>query len=176
VAAHFSDDLVRWAKLAPNLHSIDLSPYLHLAASFRGDLLVSAELPHRLRDLAAQLSSTRTVDRHQVSDDSLRALPAEDVDVLVRHLSLRARDRTQEQRGAVHGIGRLAIVHPAMQPAALEAFRRLPAQDLQIGTAVYLAGVNLPGMKDVIDDLSSRLPDGSVKNALTTPPPSGGQS
>lgn len=174
VALHFSDDLIRWAKLAPDLHELDLSPYLHLAASFRGDLLVSAELPQRLRDLAAQLASTRTVDRHQLSDDALRALPADDVEMLVRHLSLRARDRIQEQRGAVHGIGRLATVHPAIQPAAFDAFRRLPTQDLQVGTAVYLAGVSLPGMKDVIDVLAARLPDGQIKNALTTPLPGGG--
>lgn len=176
VAPHFTDDLIRWAKLAPDLHELDLSPYLHLAASFRGDLLVSAELPQRLRDLAAQLASARTVDRHQLSDDALRALNADEVEMLVRHLSLRARDRIQEQRGAVHGIGRLATVHPAIQPAAFDAFRRLPTRDLQVGTAVYLAGVSLPGMKDVIDDLAGRLPDGQIKNALNTPPPGGGRT
>lgn len=176
VAPHFADDLLRWAKLAPDLHDLDLSPYLHLAASFRGDLLVSADLPQRLRDLAAQLASTRTVDRHQVSDDVLRALPIEDVDLLMRHLSLRARDRVQEQRGAVTGIGRLATVHAATQPTALEAFRRLPAQDLQVGTAIHLAGLTLPGIKDVIDELSGRLPDGQIKTALTTPPPGGRRS
>lgn len=176
VAPHFADDLLRWAKLAPDLHDLDLSPYLHLAASFRGDLLVSADLPQRLRDLAAQLASTRTVDRHQVSDDALRALPIEDVDLLLRHLSLRARDRVQEQRGAVTGIGRLAVVHAAAQPTALDAFRRLPTQDLQVGTAIHLAGLTLPGMKDVIDELSGRLPDGQIKTALTTPPPGGRRS
>lgn len=133
-------------------------------------------LPQRLRDLAAQLASTRTVDRHQVSDDALRALLIEDVDLLLRHLSLRACDRVQEQRGAVTGIGRLAVVHPATQPTALDAFRRLPAQNLQVGTAIHLAGLTLPGMKDVIDELSGRLPDGQIKTALTTPPPGGGRS
>lgn len=175
VAVHFTDDLIRWAKLAPDLHNLDLSPYLHLAASFRGDLLVSAELPQRLRDLAAQLASVRTVDRHQLSDDALTALTVDEVEMLVRHLSLRARDRVQEQRGAVHGIGRLATVHPAVQPAAFDAFRKLPSRDLQVGTAIYLAGIDLPGMKDVIDDLAGRLPDGQIKNALTTPPPGGGR-
>ena len=173
VAIHFSDDLIRWAKLPPDLHGEDLSPYLHLAASFRGDLLVSAELPKHLRDLAAQLASTRTVDRHQVSGDKLAALPPEDADQLVRHLSLRARDRVQEQRGAVTGIARLAGAHPSLQPAALDAFRRLPLDDLQVGTAIHLAGLDMPGMKDVIDGLAGRLPDGKLKNALTTPLPGG---
>ncbi|MFZ2480755.1 MAG: P-loop NTPase fold protein, partial [Propioniciclava sp.] len=36
VVPHFADDMIRWAKLPPELHDLDLSPYLHLAASFRG--------------------------------------------------------------------------------------------------------------------------------------------
>lgn len=175
VAPHFAEDMIRWAKLPPDLHDLDLSPYLHLAASFRGDLLVSAELPQHLRDLAAQLASTRTVDRRQLTDESLRALTTDDVDQLLRHLGLRARDRVQEQRGAVAGIVRLATAHVAVQPAALDAFRRLPASDLQPGTAVILAGVEIPGMKDVINALGAQLPDGNIKKALTTPPPKGGK-
>lgn len=176
VATEFADDLLRWAKLPPDLHEIDLSPYLHLAASFRGDLLVSAELPQRLRDLAAQLASARTVDRHQVSEESLAALPPEDIAQLVRHLSLRARDRIQEQRGAVTGIGRLAQAHPAVRGSALDAFRRLPAKDLQVGTAIHLAGLQIPGMQNVIAHLANRLSDDDkrqreIKRALTTPPP-----
>lgn len=175
VAPHFAEDMIRWAKLPPDLHDLDLSPYLHLAASFRGDLLVSAELPQHLRDLAAQLASTRTVDRRQLTDESLRALTTDDVDQLLRHLGLRARDRVQEQRGAVSGIVRLATIHVAVQPAALEAFRRLPASDLQPGTAVILAGVEIPGIKEVINALAAQLLDGSIKKALTTPPPKGGK-
>jgi len=175
VAPHFADDMIRWAKLPPDLHDLDLSPYLHLAASFRGDLLVSAELPQHLRDLAAQLASTRTVDRRQLSDESLLALTIDDVTQLVRHLALRARDRVQEQRGAVAGIARLAKAHPSVQPAALEAFQRLPASELQPGTAINLAGLDIPGIKDVINALAARLPEGNIKRALTTPPPKGEQ-
>lgn len=175
VAPHFADDMIRWAKLPPDLHEFDLSPYLHLAASFRGDLLVSAELPQHLRDLAAQLASTRTVDRRQLSDDRLRALTIDDIGQLVRHLALRARDRPQEQRGAVSGIARLASLNASVQPVALDAFRRLPVSDLQPGTAVILAGLEMSGMEDVVRDLAARLPEGNIKKALTTPPPKGGQ-
>ncbi|WP_040163843.1 KAP family P-loop NTPase fold protein [Microbacterium gorillae] len=175
VAPHFGDDMIRWAKLPPDLHELDLSPYLHLAASFRGDLLVSAELPQHLRDLAALLASTRTVDRRQLSEESLLALTIDDVSQLLRHLGLRARDRVQEQRGAVAGIARLAKAHPAVQPAALEAFRRLPTSELQPGTAITIAGLDIPGIKDVINALAAQLPDGTIKKALTTPPPKGAQ-
>lgn len=174
VAPHFSDDLVRWAKLSPDLHELDLSPYLHLAASFRGDLLVSADLPQRLRDLAAQLTASRTLDRRQLTDDRLKALPAEDVETLVRYLGLMARDRTQEQRGAVVGIGRLASAHPSVQSTALDAFRRLPANDIQVGTAMHIGGLNIAGIDDVVADLAGRMPDGPPKKALTTSPRNGG--
>lgn len=176
VARHFSDDLIRWAKLLPDLSEIDLSPYLHLAASFSGDLLVSQELPQRLRDLFVQLMTLRTVDRRLLSEDRLKALPLDDVRTLVRHLGLRARDRIQEQRGAVSGIGRLASAHPPVVPVALDAFRRLPVKDLGVGTAMHLRGLAIPGMEDVITDLASRMPDGPEKRALTTSPATGGRT
>lgn len=175
VAPVFSDDLIRWAKLLPDLKEIDLSPYLHLAASFSGDLLVSQELPQRLRDLSAQLMALRTVDRKLLSEDRLKALPLDDVRTLVRHLGLRARDRIQEQRGAVSGIGRLAAAHPSVVPMALDAFRRLPVKDLTVATAMHLRGLAIPGMDDVITDLTSRMSDGPEKRALTTAPATGGR-
>lgn len=174
VAPHFSDDLIRWAKLSPDLHELDLSPYLHLAASFRGDLLVSAELPQRLRDLAAQLTASRTLDRLQLTDERLEALPAEDIETLVRHLGLMARDRIQEQRGAVVGIGRLASAHPFARSMALDAFRRLPPNDVEVATAIHIRGLNIAGIDDVIVDLAGRMPDGPSKRALTTSSRNGG--
>lgn len=166
ITTHFDDDLLRWAKLTPELHELDLSPYLHLAASFSGDLLVSQELPQRLRDIAASLLTTRTLDRHSLSDDRLKALPPEDVETLVRHLALRARDRSQEQRGGVIGIGRLASLHPTMVPLALDAYRRLPAADLSVPTAMHLQGLSLPGIQEVIVELAARTPSGPAKQAL----------
>lgn len=175
VAPVFSDDLIRWAKLLPDLKEIDLSPYLHLAASFSGDLLVSQELPQRLRDLSVQLMALRTVDRKLLLEDRLKALPLEDARTLVRHLGLRARDRVQEQRGAVSGIGRLASAHPSVIPMALDAFRRLPVNDLTVATAMHLRGLAIAGMEDVITELTSRMPDGPEKRALTTAPATGGR-
>lgn len=162
----FDDDLIRWAKLTPDLHDIELSPYLHLAASFSGDLLVSQELPPRLRDLATQLLSTQTIDRRSLSDDQLRALPHDDVVTLVRHLGRRARDRTLEQRGGVIGISRLAQLHPSVVTVAIEAFRGIPVSDLEVPTAIHLNGLDLPGMPALIGDMAGRLPDAPVRRAL----------
>jgi hypothetical protein len=167
-AEWFDDDLVRWAKLPPDLHDFELSPYLHLAASFSGDLLVSQELPPRLRDLATQLLATRTLDRRSVTDDQLRALPTEDVAVLVRHLGLRARDRTLEQRGGVIGISRLAGLHPNLAPLAMDTFRNIPVGDIQVPTAMHLKGLSLPGIDALIAELVTRMPDNAARRALSS--------
>lgn len=166
----FDDDLVRWAKLRPDLADLDLSPYLHLAASFSGDLLVSQELPGRLRDLAAQLTATHQLDRQLLTHDQLQALPLEDIETLVHHLGLRARDRKQEQRGAVAGIGRLALARPEVAPAALAAFSRIPPGDLSVATAMHMRSLDLSGIEQMTSELAARVQDNVVRNALTAAP------
>jgi KAP family P-loop domain len=168
----FDDDLIRWAKLEPPLADIDLSPYLHLAASFTGDLLVSEELPQRLRDLVHQLNVTGPIGK-QAAEDKAARLPVDDARILIRFFARRARDRVQEQRSAVTAIGRLATAHPTLSTPALEAFRRLPAEDLQVPTAMYLKALDLDGINDVTANLATRA-TGAVKNALTTKSPMGG--
>jgi hypothetical protein len=143
---------------------------LHLAASFSGDLLVSQELPGRLRDLAAQLTATHQLDRQLLTTEQLQALPAEDIETLVHHLGLRARDRKQEQRGAVAGIGRLALARPEVAPAALAAFRRIPPGDLNVATAMHLRSLDLPGIEHMVGELVKRVEDNAVRKALTAAP------
>jgi hypothetical protein len=163
----FDDDLLRWAKLDPLLAEIDLSPYLHLAASFSGDLLVSDELPQRLRDLALQLTTIGPIGR-KAADELATRITVEDASILVRYFSRRARDREQEQRGAVAAIGRLAGAHAALIPAALDGLRRLPPDQLSVPTAIHIAGLKLDGIESVHSDLRART-EGQVKNALTKP-------
>ena len=159
--------LLRWAKLDPLLAEIDLSPYLHLAASFSGDLLVSDELPQRLRDLALQLTTIGPIGR-KAADELATRITVEDASILVRYFSRRARDREQEQRGAVAAIGRLAGAHAALIPAALDGLRRLPPDQLSVPTAIHIAGLKLDGIESVHSDLRART-EGQVKNALTKP-------
>lgn len=163
----FDDDLLRWAKLDPLLSEIDLSPYLHLAASFSGDLLVSDELPQRLRDLALQLTTISPIGR-KAADELATRITVEDASILVRYFARRARDREQEQRGAVVAIGRLATAHSALIPAAFDGFRRLPADQITVPTAIHIAGLKLPGIESVLADLRARTKD-QVKNALSKP-------
>ena len=169
---NFTDDLIRWAKLEPPLADIDLSPYLHLAASFSGDLLVSEELPQRLRDIVHQLNVTGPLN-NKAAEAHARSLPVDDARILIGFFARRARDRVQEQRGAVTAIGRLASAHPSLHAAALDAFRRLPVEDLQAPTAMYLKSLtSIDGMQTVVDDLAGRA-QGRVKLALTSKLPTG---
>jgi KAP family P-loop domain len=163
----FDDDLIRWAKLDPLLAEVNLSPYLHLAASFSGDLLVSDELPQRLRDVAVQLTVTGPVGS-SAADDQAARLPVDDAGLLIRYYSRVGRDRIPEQRGAVTAIGRLAAAHPSLTGAALEGIKRIPAEHLQVGTAVHIRGLKLKGIEAVIADLASRA-SGPARNALTAP-------
>ena len=66
-AETFSEELVRWAKLPPALAQLDLSPYLHLAASFAGAALIDAGLPERLRDVASNLLSESRISQKSIA-------------------------------------------------------------------------------------------------------------
>ena len=79
----FADNLVRWAKLPPSLEDIDLSPYLHLAASFVGTPLIDSGLPERLRDVAANLLSSSRVSQKSVTDADIQNLTEADVHALI---------------------------------------------------------------------------------------------
>ena len=75
----FTDNLIRWARLPPSLEDIDLSPYLHLAASFAGTLLIDSGLPERLMDVAANLLSSSRASQKSVTDADIRGLTPDDV-------------------------------------------------------------------------------------------------
>ncbi len=71
VSGGFSQAMVRWAKLAPSLRALDLSPYLTLAATFAGVTLIDDSLPERLRDIAANLLSESRREQASVTDAEL---------------------------------------------------------------------------------------------------------
>lgn len=169
VTVAFNDDLIRWARLDPPLAEVELSPYLHLAASFSGDLLVSNELPARLRDVAAALMSIGPIGR-EAAGKQAAALPVEDAQVLLAHLARRARDRIPDQRGAVSGICRLVRAHAALASGAVDAFKRIPPKDLQVPTIVMLRAQDFDGMSALIADLVTHT-EGKAHDALTAPTP-----
>ena len=56
----FADNLVRWAKLSPSLEDIDLSPYLHLAASFAGTPLIDSGTARTTQGCRGQLAVVKS--------------------------------------------------------------------------------------------------------------------
>lgn len=136
----FSDTLVRWAKLPPELDAGAVSGYLYLAASFAGIELIDEGLPERLRDLAAGLTSSLTVDRAAVSGGALSSLSLSDAKLLVTYLGRRTRDQPTQQKYTVEGMLRIATSHPDTETTVVGALRALPPREVEPATALKLRG------------------------------------
>jgi hypothetical protein len=162
----FSDNFVRWAKLPPPLADIDLSPYLHLAASFGSTPLIDIGLPERLRDIAANLLSSSRIEQKAVTDDDLRALGVTDASTLVDHLGRIARDRPTEMSRAVGGILRITNVVPAAANNAQKALKALPVADIRPPVILRFDSKHATQFAAVLSDWSNRTADPTVKAAL----------
>lgn len=134
----FTDTLRRWAKLPPALDASAISGYLYLAASFAKIEVIDTGLPERLRDLAAALTSSLKLDRAGVSDQTLKALPEPDGQLLVGYLGRRTRDQPSIQKFTVESLLRLAAQQPTTGPNVVAALKSLPAGDVEIATIIKL--------------------------------------
>src|SRR6185503_15549215 len=103
-----SQAMVRWARLAPPLRGLDLSPYLTLAASFAGITLIDNSLPERLRDIAASLLSESRRAQASVNDAELDVLGDGEATDLLRHIGRTMRDQPAKQKAAVNAVLRIA--------------------------------------------------------------------
>lgn len=163
----FSDELIRWAKLAPSeLSDQDLAPYLFLAASFSGEPLLDEGLPVRLRDIAAKMLSSIRAQQKAVTDGDIAALTEADAEVLVRQLALAARDRPTEQQAAMLAIMRIVKRHPRIAGAACGQLRVIPPSDLEPGALLLFKPEDRAVFGDVFDHWFAAAPDGPVKNTL----------
>lgn len=169
----FDDAFVRWAKLPPPLADIDLSPYLHLAASFAGKPLIDEGLPERLRDIASSLLSTSRIDQKAVTDDDLRGLSPEDATLLIEHLGRMARDRPVEMRSGVSGILRLTELNPNTLATAEKALRRIPVGDLRPPVILLFHGSPATQFGSVLDDWAQRSDNAQVSAAVAQVRPNG---
>lgn len=170
----FDDAFVRWAKLPPSLADIDLSPYLHLAASFAGKPLIDEGLPERLRDIASSLLSTSRIDQKAVTDDDLRALSPDDATLLIEHLGRMARDRPVEMRSGVSGILRLTELNPDTLATAEKVLRKIPVGDLRPPVILLFQGAPATQFGSVLDDWAQRSDNAQVSAAVAQVRPNGG--
>lgn len=168
-ATDFTEGLIRWAKLPPPLNQIDLSPYLLLAASFSGKVLLDTSLPERLRDVAANLLSSARADRQAVTDADIDGLTTAEAEMLLVHIGRTIRDQPMQQKTGVTAILRIARLRPTAAAPSAKALLMLPPDDLSVGTPLLFAA-NDP--EDVFRVLTawygqtSGAVKAAVKNAL----------
>ena len=161
----FSDALLRWGKLAPALHDVDLSPYLHLAATFRGELVLTGALPERLRDLAANLCSDVTSKRRSVSDSDLEQLPIGDAKKLLSHLGRLAKDRPGEQKEMVEGILRISRRQPVLVRHTCNVLSSIPADEVRPSSPMLFASKDRE-LRPVLESWRAKATKKIVRNAI----------
>ncbi|MEU5934512.1 P-loop NTPase fold protein [Micromonospora sp. NPDC047187] len=164
-AAQFSDDLLRWAKLPPALADDDLAPYLYLAASFTGKLLLDTGLPSRLRDLAANLVSHSRAEQKSVTDADLDALGLADATLLIEYFGRVGRDQPSNQPAAFAAIVRLVPRYQQAADAANRALQTVPADDLTVPAIMRFQNDALT-FAPVLQRWYDSTTDTPVRNAL----------
>ncbi|NHI05765.1 KAP P-loop domain-containing protein [Streptomyces sp. KO7888] len=156
---NFDDELIRWAKLPPDLGPVDLAPYLYLAAAFTGEQLLDAGLPSRLRDIAANLLSSVRFDQRRVTEADITALGEDDALSLVEYLGRAGRDRPTEQTAAVRSLVRITTAYPASTERATRLLQSIPARELQPATILVLPSA-VPVFRGVLEHWKSHVPAG----------------
>jgi KAP family P-loop domain len=165
-ASGFSEALLRWAKLPPPLDRIDVSPYLHLAASFSGVTLFDDSLPERLRDVASNLLSTSRTDRQAVTDGDLDALSGAEAEALLLHIGRTIRDQPTKQKTGVTAILRIGRRAPDSLAATKKALLMLPPQDVTVGTPLLFAAGDHADLFEVLRGWKAQASSQPVKNAI----------
>jgi hypothetical protein len=164
--SEFSDVFIRWAKLPPSLSTVDIAPYLHLAAAFAGKEVLATGLPERLRDIAANLLSTVRAEQLSVADDDLSALSAPDAEALVVHLGRMARDRPTEQRKAVSAIVRISRIHSEVAEFAVRALGSIPADEVALGTPLLFSMPTDDSLRPALEHWRDETSKTTVKKAV----------
>jgi hypothetical protein len=165
-SGQFSQAMVRWARLAPPLRGLDLSPYLTLAAAFAGVTLIDDSLPERLRDIAANLLSESRREQASVTDAELDQLGDGDVIDLLRHVGRTMRDQPTKQKAGVNAILRIARRQPGVVATARDALLMLPPNEITIATPMQFKPDDPAPIRGVLATWKGKLPDGKIKRAV----------
>ena len=161
----FTDNLIRWSKLPPSLDDIDLSPYLHLAASFVGTPLIDSGLPERLRDVASNLLSSSRAAQKSVTDADLLSLSPADIQALIEHLGRMARDRPGDLLAGVAAILRVAKLADAAS-VATGVLMAIPATEIKAPVVLLFANDDAVTYRTVLERWKSGTTQSSVKKAV----------
>lgn len=165
-SGQFSQAMVRWAKLAPPLRGLDLSPYLTLAATFAGVTLIDDSLPERLRDIAANLLSESRKEQASIKDADLDGLNDGDATDLLRHIGRTMRDQPSKQKAAVNAILRITNRRPSVVTDARDALLMLPPSEITLATPLQFKPQDPPEIRGVLTIWKDKVTDGPVKRAI----------
>lgn len=143
-AGDHSQQVLEWGGLPPELSDEDLSKYLLLAASLRGETLEEAALPPELREAAEQLASGSDTQRRDGRKAAEKLEPAQRSS-LARFLaiSLRQQRNPDAQKNLADSISGLAD-NPATVATAAEELRRMPHGAITAGLPIALLARNEP--------------------------------
>jgi hypothetical protein len=166
VTGQYSQAMVRWAKLAPPLRGLDLSPYLTLAAAFAGVTLIDDSLPEQLRDIAANLLSESRREQASVKDADLDGLGDGDATDLLRHIGRTMRDQPAKQKAAINAILHIANRRPGVVTDARDALLMLPPSEITVATPLQFKPDDRPEIRGVLTTWKGRVSDARVKRAI----------
>jgi hypothetical protein len=138
-----TDTLIDWAHFPPGLSDLEIASYLHLAAAFAHVPLLEGGLPERLQGLASILTSKVTLDRQEVTDEEIRAIPLADAELLLAHVAHLMRSQADGQPFKASAIIRIAETHEPLLPAAVRAFQQLPGAAVVLGTVYVFKGASV---------------------------------
>lgn len=156
-----SEAVHQWGRLEPSIAGLDLSGYLQLAASLRGETVEVAMLPEGLRPLAADLASSSDTKRGSAIEKSKGLDPGERV-VLASYLgkSLRQQRTPEGQKAVADAISGLSAEDAAANTAA-EELRRMPHNLVTLAVPLALVGRSRPAVFEELIRVWADSPDTS---------------
>ncbi|CAN5732673.1 hypothetical protein BH09ACT7_BH09ACT7_45480 [soil metagenome] len=139
-----SQGVREWGQLAPDLSGDDLSQYLLLAASLRGEPIEAAALPTELRAIASQLSAPSATTRRTATREAAKLDESKRVAIAgFLATSLRQQRSPDSQKALAESISALAD-SPAIAATAAEELRRMSHGSLTAGVPLALLAQNQP--------------------------------
>jgi hypothetical protein len=137
-----SQGVREWGQLAPDLSGEDLSQYLLLAASLRGEPIEAAALPAELRAIASQLSASSATTRRTATREAAKLDESKRVAIAgFLATSLRQQRSPDSQKALAESISALAD-SPAIAATAAEELRRMSHGSLTAGVPLALLAQN----------------------------------
>jgi KAP-like P-loop domain-containing protein len=125
----YTAQLSRWAALDPSLASLDISPYLLLAASLVGTTVSQDSLPTHLRDVASRLAAPQDVVRRGAQTE-MKNLSIEDRALLVVHVADLIRFQPSHQANLAESLMTVIGQIPELMASAIPVLRRLPHSEI----------------------------------------------